>query len=118
GKMQNRTSKLGGAVGVDAAVVHFAFGADDFCSTDRARFRILDVFVSARTILIDLNDLGNNIAATLNSDPVANFHTETADFIDVMQGRVANRRTADWNWLQLRDGCQFASTAGLPTDSF
>src|SRR4029077_1072277 len=106
------------AVGVDAAVINLALGADNFVSADRALNGILDLFFPARMIFVDLDNLWNHIATALYSDPVADLHAEAPNLVHVMQGRVANGRPADQNRHQFRDRRQFAGTASLPTNVF
>src|ERR1041385_3520968 len=101
--MQNGAKQLGGAVGVHTAVVNFAFRPDNFRSADRALLRSFNFNVSARMIFVDLDDLGDHIATTLDPHPVADLEAETLDFVHVVQSRVANSRSADWNRLQFRD---------------
>src|SRR5206468_559559 len=84
GEMQDRPQKLGGAVRVDAPVVNFAFGSDNFRRADRALLRSFNFNVSAWMIFVDLDDFGNHVATTLDSDPVADLQTEALDFVHVM----------------------------------
>src|SRR5262249_23060031 len=63
-------------------------------------------------------DLGNDIAPTLNFDPVADLHTQAVDLVHVVKRGAANGRPADGNWFQRCHGSQLSGPANLHKNVF
>ena len=104
--MEQCFAQLGGAIGVDAAVVDFAFDADDFAAAlgtmrgkDEGEFpaRMLGVFD-------DLDYLGDDVAAAFNLDRVADFEAEALNEVGVVEGGAADGGAADEDGSEFGDG--------------
>ena len=111
--------KAGGAAYVDTAEIDFAFFADELSLATRAVGGEGDLFDAARMLLIfdDLDDLGDDVAAALDGDEVADADAETGDLIGVMQRSAGDRGAADEDGLELGDGCDLAGAPGLEGDA-
>ena len=70
-EVQQRFAQLGGAVGIDAAPVHFTFGADYRIAALGTVRRKRKPPVPARMFCVfdHLRDFGNDIAAALHFEP-------------------------------------------------
>ena len=103
--MQQAFAQLGGTVGVDAAVVHLAFGADYGALTLRTFCRKNKSLLTARMFRIfqNLDDFGNHVAAALDLDPVAELEAEALDEVGVVQRGAADGGAADEDRRQLGD---------------
>ena len=97
GEVQDALAQLRRAVGVDAAVVGFAFDADDVASAFGAAFGHVKLAVSARVVLVvdNLHDLRNNVAAALDQDVVADLDAEIVDEVHVVQRGAGDGGAAD-----------------------
>ena len=120
--MQDGSEQLGGAVGVDAAVVDFALGADDFGSADRALLRDSQ-FPSCRGD--DLLSSSITLATLGITSPPRSTCTQSPIFtprrsISSMLCRVALRTVVPpiGNRRQFGDGREFPGAANLPANVF
>ena len=120
GEVQNGSEQFRGAVGVDAAVVDLAFGANDFRSAHRALLGHHEFFCAARMIFVfdDLRDFRNHVAAALDLHPVADLHAEALDLVHVVQGRVADGGAADRNRSEHRNRSKFSRAPDLHANVF
>src|SRR5579871_3899554 len=118
--MQNGAEQFGGAVGVDAAVVDFAFGADNLRAAYGALLRHNELASAAGMIFVvdDLRDFRDHVAATLDLHPVADLYSQALDLIHVVQRGIADGCTADQYGRQHRDRSQFSRAAHLNPDIF
>src|SRR5579862_980553 len=98
--MANTLAQLGGTVGVDAAVVSFAFGAHHVAAAHRAALGHMEMLAPAWAVVQHLNNFGDNIAAALHLHPVADAHTQPLNFVHVVQRGAAYGGTADGHGLQ------------------
>src|SRR5277367_4451485 len=69
-------------------------------------------------IIYNTSDLGDNIAAALDLDPIVNLHTQPFDLIRIMQGRATDGCAANRYRLQHRHRSQLAGPADLPQNAF
>src|SRR5580704_2630356 len=120
GEMEDRPEQLGWAVGVDAAVIHFALGADDLGAAYRTFLGHDERLVPARTVFVcdDLGDFRDNVAAPLDLHPVADFHAQALDLIHIVQRGIAHRGAADQHWGQFGDWREFPGAADLHANAF
>src|SRR5204863_10142211 len=97
GEMQNGLAQLGRTVGVDAAVIGFAFGAHNLRAAFRTSLRHVESLVSAGMIFVFdyLGDFGNDVSTTLYLHPIADLDAEALDLVHVMKSRVANGGAAN-----------------------
>ena len=118
--MQDGFAQFGGAVGVDAAMIGLAFGADDVASAYRAPFRHVERFVAAGMVFVFdyACDFGDHVAAALDFHPVADLYAQALDFVHVVQGGAADCGTADGNRLERGYRREFSRTPDLYQDIF
>ena len=109
-----------GAIDVDAAVVDFTFGADDFAVALRAVGGEVEFPGAARVILVldDFDDFGDDVAAALDFDVVADEEAEALDFVGVVEGGAADGGASDGNGSEDGDGRELAGAADLDADVF
>src|SRR5580704_19508679 len=100
--MEEFASDARGAGGVDAAPIHFAFGANEIGSADGAALREDDFFRAARVVFgllsgrrDDFGDLGDDVAAAFDGDEVAYFDAEALDLVGVVQRGACDGGAAD-----------------------
>ena len=117
--MDQALAQLGRAVGVHATVVHLALGADHGAVALGAQGREVKIKRSAGVIgvLDRLDDLGNHIAAALDTHPIAHQQAEALDEVGVVQRGAAYRGAADEDRRQFGHGRQLAGAAYLYRDS-
>ncbi len=108
------------AVGVDAAVVDFALGLDDLAAADGAVRGEFEFPVAAGVVLVfdDLDDFGDDVAAALDLDVVADEQAEALDFVGVVEGGAADGGSADEDGGEHGDGGELAGASDLNPDVF
>src|SRR5579864_8792124 len=101
-------------------MVGLAFNSHDLAATLGAMLGHSELFVAARMLLVfdHAHHFGDDVAAALDHDPVADLHAQTLDLISVVQRRARDRGPADRNGLERRDGREFTGTADLDKDVF
>src|ERR1019366_10633070 len=102
--------------GVDTAVVALFRGSGDFRSAPGTLLRRLDICLASRVLLVvdDLGDFGDDVAAALDLDPIANLHAQAPNLIHVVQRGIADGRAPNGNRGQLGHGREFPGAANLP----
>ena len=120
GEVEEAAGEAGGAGEVDAAVVGFAFGAVDLAVADRAVFGEVEFFVAARVLGVfdDLDDFGDDVAAALDFDVVADEEAEALDLVGVVEGGAGDGGAADGDRRERGDGGELAGAADLGADVF
>ncbi len=120
GKVQDGLPQLRRTVGVDAAVIGFALGADDMAPTHRTSLRHMKSFVTARMVFVfdHPRDFGDDIAAALDFHPVADLHAQALDLVHVVQSGAADGGAADGHGLQGRDRREFPGASDLHQNVF
>ena len=120
GEVEQALDEARGAVGVDAAVVDFAFGLDDFAAADGAVRGELEFPVAAGMILVfdDFDDFGDDVAAALDLDVVADEQAEALDFVGVVEGGAADGGSSDEDRGEHGDGGELAGASDLNLDVF
>ena len=118
GKVEQAAGEARGAVDVDAAVVDFAFGADDFAVAVGAVGGEVELLVAAGMLFVldDLDDLGDDVAAALDFDVVADEEAEALDLVGVVEGGAADGGASDGNGSEPGDGRELAGAADLDLD--
>jgi hypothetical protein len=119
-EVQNRLAQLGGAVGVNTAMVGFAFGANHVAPAHRASLRHVERFVAAGMVFVfdHTRDLWDHVATAFDFHPIADFYSEAVDLVHVVQGGAADRGATDGNWLQRRHRREFAGSPDLDQNVF
>src|SRR5581483_10532044 len=107
--MANTLAQLGGTVGVDAAVVSFAFGAHHVAAAHRAALGHMEMLAPAWAVVQHLNNFGDNIA---------DAHTQPLNFVHVVQRGAAYGGTADGHGLHPCYRRHLAGAAHLHLDVF
>ena len=117
-EVEQALAQLGGAVDVDAAVVDFAFDADDFAVAFGAMCGKDEVLRSPGVfgVFDDFNDFGDDVAAALNFDPVEKLEAEALDEVGVVEGGAADGGAADEGGGEFGDGGELAGAAHLHGD--
>ena len=116
--MEQGFAELGGTVGVDAAIVHLAFGTDDIALALWTFRWELELLFTARVLGVfdDLDDFGNDVAAALYLDGVADLEAEALDEVCVVKGGAADGGATDEDWGEFGHGRELAGAAYLHGD--
>ena len=116
--MQKLAGDAGGTGGVDAAEVDFAFGLVELGVADGAVGGKDDVLRAARMLPVvdDFSDLGDDVAAALDGNEVADADAETADLVGVVKCGAGDGDAADVDGSERGDGSDFAGAADLEED--
>src|SRR6201999_4514752 len=87
---------------------------------DGAAFGEDDLFLAAWVILVrnDFGDFGNDVAATLDGDEVADLHAEAFDLVGVVERGAGDGGAADEDGSECSDGCDLAGAADLEEHVF
>ena len=114
-KVKQAFAQLGGAVGIHAAVVYLALGADNFAVALRTMSRKFEDRLSPRMLDVvdDLNDFRNHVTTALHLHPVADLETKACDEVRIVQSGAAHGSTADEDRRQLGHRRELACAAHL-----
>lgn len=117
-EVEERLAEFGGAVGVDAAIVNFAFDADDLAIALWAVGGECEGLVAAGMtgIFDDLDDFGDDVAAAFDFDRVVDFEAEPFNEVGVVEGGAADGGAADEDGGEFGDGGEFTGAANLDCD--
>jgi hypothetical protein len=112
--------EAGGAAGVDAAPVDLAFFADEQSLAARAMGGEDDLGRrrAGGRVVDDGDDLGDDVAAALDLDEVADADAEAGDLVGVVQGGAGDGGAADEDGRERGDGGDLAGAADLEEDAF
>ncbi len=69
-------------------------------------------------VVNDFRDLGDDIAAALDGDEVANLDAEAFDLVGVVERGAGDGGAADEDGSECGDGCDLAGAADLEEDVF
>ncbi len=116
GEVKQRARDPGRAGGIDAAVVGFALGALDLGTADRAAIGKGEEAGAAGLVGENGDDLGDDVAAALHTDGVADEQAERGDLVGVVEGGAGDGDAADRDGREHRDRGELAGAAHLDLD--
>ena len=120
GEVEQAFAQASGAVGVDASPVNLALGADERARAGGAFGGEDDRFGFARVLCIvdDGDDLGDDVAAALDLDEVADADGEARDLVGVVQRSAGDGGASDEHRSEDGDGCHLSGAADLEVHAF
>jgi hypothetical protein len=119
-EVKKAAREAGGTVDIDAAVVDFAFGADNFAVAVGAVGGEVELLVPARVLFVFdyLNDFGDDVTTALDFDVVADEEAEALDFVGVVEGGAGDGGASNGNRGEDGDRGELTGAADLDSDVF